>query len=212
MEQSESINELAKALCEAQKETLFALKDSNNPFFKSKYADLSSVWDAARVPLTKNGLSVLQTMNPGENGTVIIVTTLMHTSGQWVKSFLPVRPVKDDPQSVGSAITYGRRYGLQAIVGICPEDDDGEKSMGRKQTTQQAAKPETRTQEQANKIMSLGEERGLSKKETADVLKWFFKGRVLTKDEADFVINGNFDQIVANYAEREDLIRTEKAA
>ena len=93
---------------------------------------------------------------------------------------------------------------------------DGSKYIGdTSAATKDQLKPhntETRTQEQANKIMSLGEERGLSKKETADVLKWFFKGRVLTKDEADFVINGNFDQIVANYAEREHLTITEKAA
>lgn len=92
---------------------------------------------------------------------------------------------------------------------------DGSKYIRDSSATKDQVKssnPETRTAEQANKIMSLGEERGLSKKETADVLKWFFKGRVLTKDEADFVINGNFDQIVANYAEREHLTITEKAA
>ena len=128
MEQSQEINELAMAVNAMQKEPLFALKDSSNPFFKSKYADLSSCWDAARKPLTDNGLCVIQTMDHDEVGNTIIVTTLAHTSGQWMRGRLAIKPVKEDPQGVGSAITYGRRYSLASIIGLCPEDDDGEKA------------------------------------------------------------------------------------
>ena len=127
MNQSEQINELSKALSTAQSQMTFAKKDSKNPFFKSSYADLSSVWEACREPLTKNGLAVIQTFDSDhDENTVIVVTTLTHTSGQWINSRLKLPLVKKDPQGLGSAITYGRRYSLAAIVGvIADEDDDG---------------------------------------------------------------------------------------
>ena len=127
MNQSEQINELSKALCTAQSQMTFAKKDSKNPFFKSSYADLSSVWEACREPLTKNGLAVIQTFDSDhDENTVIVVTTLTHSSGQWINSRLKLPLVKKDPQGLGSAITYGRRYSLAAIVGvIADEDDDG---------------------------------------------------------------------------------------
>lgn len=131
MQQSETINELAVALCKCQSELTAAKKRSENPFFKSSYADLSEIWDAARKPLADNGLSVVQTMD-GSNGDVVIVTTLLHNSGQWIRGRLPIHPVKNDPQAVGSAITYGRRYSLSAIIGLVTEaDDDGESAMDR---------------------------------------------------------------------------------
>lgn len=129
--QSECINELATALSKAQGEMQAAIKDSINPFFKSKYADLGSVWDAARPVLTKNGLCIMQTTDMvGEK--VVMVTTLAHTSGQWMKSFLPLNPSKNDSQGMGAAITYLRRYSLSALVGVvCDDDDDGETAVGR---------------------------------------------------------------------------------
>jgi len=131
MEKSESLSNLAKALCEAQKTALFALTDAKNPFFKSTYSTLASVWDAARKPLTNNGLSVVQTTDTTESG-VIIETTLLHVSGEYMTGKLLMKPEKDTPQGFGSAITYGRRYALAAIIGISPEDDDGEAVMNRK--------------------------------------------------------------------------------
>lgn len=129
--QSENINELLTALCKAQSKIECALKDKKNPFFKSSYADLNSVWEACREQLTLNGLSVIQSPH-GSKDEIYLVTILGHTSGQWIKSYYPVIPVKQDPQSLGSAITYARRYSLSAMVGICAdEDDDGEKAMGR---------------------------------------------------------------------------------
>lgn len=125
MNQSEQINELATALSKAQAEIQPALKDSVNPFFKSKYADLASVWNACKDPLTKHGLSVLQMMDYKE-GQLVLLTTLAHSSGQWVRSCLPVLSAKQDAQSIGSAITYMRRYSLAALVGVTTdEDDDG---------------------------------------------------------------------------------------
>lgn len=133
MEMSESINELSGALSKAQARIIGALKDAANPFFKSKYADLSSVWDAVREPLTANGLAVIQTTSAPPDGSSVIVTTMLaHSSGQWVRDSLVLQPTKRDPQGIGSAITYGRRYALAAITG-CPQiDDDGEAAVGRK--------------------------------------------------------------------------------
>lgn len=133
MSQSEVINELATALSKAQGEMQAAIKDKINPFFKSSYADLGSVWDAARPVLSKYGLCIMQTteMNP-DGSKIIMVTTLAHTSGQWMKSYLPLNPSKNDSQGIGAAITYLRRYSLSAIVGVvCDEDDDGETISGR---------------------------------------------------------------------------------
>jgi hypothetical protein len=139
MAQSEVINELAAALSKAQGEMQAAIKDKVNPFFKSSYADLGSVWDAARPVLSKYGLCIMQTTEINADGSkIIMVTTLAHTSGQWVKSFLPLNPAKNDSQGVGAAITYLRRYSLSAIVGVvCDEDDDGETASGRGKTQEQ---------------------------------------------------------------------------
>jgi hypothetical protein len=129
MYQSEQINELVGALAKAQGEIMPAIKDSKNPFFKSSYADLSSVWNACKEPLSKNGLAVMQTMDHKENQ-LMLITTLAHASGQWVRSFLPVVTEKNNAQGIGAAITYMRRYALSAMVGItCDEDDDGNASV-----------------------------------------------------------------------------------
>lgn len=131
MNQSNEINELATALSKAQGEMQTAIKDKLNPFFKSMYADLGSVWDVARPVLSKNGLAVVQTTEMNGNE-IIMVTTLIHSSGQWMKSFLPLILSKRDSQGIGAAITYLRRYSLSAIVGVvCDDDDDGETACGR---------------------------------------------------------------------------------
>lgn len=121
---SEAVDELFSAMSKVQAEVSNAHKSESNPFFKSKYADLKSCWDACRDALTKNGISVIQMPVACETG-IAITTMLTHSSGQWIKSTLPVPVSKNDAQGVGSAITYGRRYGLSAMVGIAPEDDDG---------------------------------------------------------------------------------------
>ncbi len=130
METSEVINEIATALAKAQGEMGGASKSVANTFFKSKYADLSSVWDACREPLSKNGIAIIQ--SPSADGSRVTVETLMvHTSGQWMRNSLSVTAKDDGPQAVGSAITYLRRYVLQSFVGVAPEDDDAEAAQGR---------------------------------------------------------------------------------
>ena len=124
MTHSEQINEIAAAIAKAQGQIKGASKDANNPFFKSKYADLSSVWDACRGALSANGLAVIQ--SPGAIGTSVSVDTLLtHSSGQWIAGTVSVTAREDTPQAIGSAITYLRRYALQSFAGVAPEDDDG---------------------------------------------------------------------------------------
>ena len=124
MLKSENINELGSALAKAQGAIEGALKDTANPFFKTKYADLSSVWDACRQQLTVNGLSIVQTPTEAESG-IGVETMLIHSSGQWLSNTFTMPVSKADAQGVGSAITYARRYALAAMVGVAPEDDDG---------------------------------------------------------------------------------------
>lgn len=132
MQKSEQINELATALAKAQASVKAALKDHSNPFFKSKYADLSSVWEACRKALSENGLSVSQLPSTGEGQAVGLETMLLHSSGQWLSEKMTAPVAKWDAQGIGSAITYLRRYALAAMVGVvADEDDDGEKAVGR---------------------------------------------------------------------------------
>ncbi len=130
METSEQITDIATALAKAQGEMAGARKDSANPFFKSKYADLASVWDACRDALSRHGLAVVQ--SPSADGMRVSVDTLLtHSSGQWMRGTVSVTAKEDAPQAIGSAITYLRRYALQSFVGIAPEDDDAEAAQGR---------------------------------------------------------------------------------
>ena len=129
--QSENINELVSALSKVQGELQPAIKDSANPFFKSKYADLSSIWNVCRPVLSKFGLAVIQSVDKN-NEQLILITTLAHSSGQWMKSYAPLLMGKMDSQALGSSMSYMRRYCLAAIVGVVvDEDDDGEASMNR---------------------------------------------------------------------------------
>lgn len=131
MLRSESIGALAAALSAAQGAIRPAIRDAQNPHFKSKYADLSSIREACRAPLASNGLAVSQAVDIDGDRTVL-VTTLMHSSGEWLSSCYPIDPVKRDPQGMGSAITYARRYSLAALVGVVSdEDDDGERASRR---------------------------------------------------------------------------------
>jgi hypothetical protein len=123
MNRSEQINELATALAKAQGQMRPASKNAANPHFRNRYADLASVVDALREPLSANGLSYTQLVGHSD-GSVLVETVLMHSSGQWLSSELALRPAKADVQGVASAITYGRRYSLQAICGLASDDDD----------------------------------------------------------------------------------------
>ena len=142
---SEHINEIAAALAKAQGSMDNASKDRNNPAFKSKYADLASVRDAVIGPLTAAGIAVIQAPATTAEG-VVVETRFVHSSGQWLSCSVGATPRAYDPQSVGSAITYLRRYGLMALASIAPEDDDGNAASG---APMQRNEPAPRWQERA---------------------------------------------------------------
>lgn len=140
MNKSETIKEISVALHKAQAKIKAALKDATNPHFKSKYADLSSVVEAVKAPLLEAGIVFLQGVEDAENG-VAVETMLLHTSGEWLSSTLKIPATKQDAQGYGSAITYGRRYGLQSMCGVPAEDDDGNAATAAAPKTQSKITP-----------------------------------------------------------------------
>lgn len=116
---------LYAALAAAQMEMGRALKDSTNPAFKSKYADLASVCDACMPALNKHGIAVLQPVFDDESGRYVKTIFVHGDSGEQTECRVPLIVGKQDMQGYGSAVTYGRRYGLMGMAGIAPEDDDG---------------------------------------------------------------------------------------
>jgi len=135
------MKEFAAALNKVQKALSSAKKSSLNPHFRSKYADLESVWDACREPLTNNGFSVLQTLYSNEEGKPGLKTTLLHESGQMFVSDALLPITKGGPQDMGSCIKYMRRYSLAALVGVTDgEDDDAELAEGRRNYTTETTK------------------------------------------------------------------------
>lgn len=123
MKTSNEINELAAAMAIAQGQMGAAYKNSSNPHFKSSFADLASIGDVIKQPLSDNGLSVVQFPINNEQG-VAITTRVMHKSGQWIEESFGIKPVKAGPQEYGSLISYFRRYALAAIFAIPQTDDD----------------------------------------------------------------------------------------
>lgn len=155
MPQSDSIKELATALSKVQGELTYAKKDSANPFFKSRYADLESVWDACRSLMAANGLSVIQMPGNYFEGRMWLVTRLCHSSGEWIEqemSFPVGKPdnqgvVKTDAHSCMAAITYMRRGALAAFIGVVQSDDDGNTAVGVKEPIKPILKSVAKPQE-----------------------------------------------------------------
>jgi hypothetical protein len=128
-EQSEKIDELAAALCNVQAQLRPAVKDSQNPHLKNKYADLNSVWDAIRPLCEVSGLAIIQSGEVLANGSQALATTIMHRSGQWLRGrfilkSLPQKGINEN-QAFGSSISYMRRYALASMLGVVQDDDDG---------------------------------------------------------------------------------------
>jgi sRNA-binding protein len=144
--QSESIDQLSAAIVKAQLALVPAAKDHVNPFFKSKYADLPTVWEASG-PFRENGIAITQSPMDAPDEYIVLDTQLSHISGQWMRSRLKIRVAKNDPQGYGSALTYARRYALGCMTGIVTEeDDDGNAaSMPQKERTYQAAQQHKQT-------------------------------------------------------------------
>nr|DAQ02523.1 MAG TPA: ERF superfamily protein [Caudoviricetes sp.] len=148
IKKSETIIKLSKSLVETQKELKQPLKDAKNPFFKSEYVPLENVAEAITQTATKYGLAFSQYATTTESGNVSVGTIIFHESGEYIE-FPPLilKPENTKPQSIGSAITYAKRYALSAIFGITSDkDDDGNKANGN---GEQQKQPQKRNQKQA---------------------------------------------------------------
>jgi hypothetical protein len=137
---SDKLGELAKALAKAQSEMTAALKSSENPHFRSRYADLAAVFDACKEALNKNGFAIVQRVENDANG-ACVETMLLHSSGEFVSSkcWLPV--AQKTAQAYGSAITYARRYGLTSLAGVAADEDDDGNAASEQSYQPQAARP-----------------------------------------------------------------------
>lgn len=124
MKTSESITKIASALVKAQGELNAVSKDGNNPHFRSKYATLQNIVESTRDTLRKHGLAVVQTFNETDGTYISLNTTLLHESGEYISGTFSMRPTKADPQGLGSATSYARRYCYSAAIGIVTDDDD----------------------------------------------------------------------------------------
>ena len=171
MEKSSSIANIAKALVLFHAKVAKITKDANNPFFKSKYASLSNILEAINQPLQESGLTFSQFPTNGNSLTTIIIHA---ESGEYMQDSYEMRPVKDDPQGKGSAITYQRRYALASVLGLnIDEDDDANLASGKKQQ-----EPKDTTMYNHNKIGTDG--KPLIPNES------FGKAMVLVKEDPSF--------------------------
>lgn len=144
MSKSDTITALAAALAKAQAEIRPAAKDSTNPHFKSRYADLAAIWEACRKPLTSNGLSVVQMPIDSEPGHAGLMTMLIHESGEYISASFSVKTMQDTAQGVGSALTYLRRYALASFVGVVADEDDDGNAASRPQAQRQEPRQQER--------------------------------------------------------------------
>lgn len=138
MNKSESIAALSAALAKAQAEMSNASKSSENPHFKSRYADLAEVLNTVRPVMAKHGIAVIQ-MPSFAAGVASVETLMTHSSGEWISNICSAPVSKQDAQGVGSAITYLRRYSLAAFAGVAQEDDDGNLAVSKPEPTLAAA-------------------------------------------------------------------------
>ena len=168
MKTSESIKQIAEALVSAQKEIKFAVKDSTNPHYKSKYANINSVIDAVKAPLNNNNIAILQSLSPSDDGKLHLTTRLIHSSGEWIEDTAVCPLQKQDAQGLGSAVSYIRRYSLSAFLSIYSDtDDDGQSAaLNAADYLQKINHSQTLEELQANYNFVMGEvknDRTLSK-------------------------------------------------
>ena len=196
---SESTKEIATALSSFQGKMTAVKKDATNPFYKSKYASLDTIWETIRKPLSENGLAITQTMGIYDTTNSVLTTTLYHTSGEWVSGELLLNPVKNDPQGLGSAITYARRYSRSAILGLVSDDDDdantatkpAQEAKAPVETPQKSETIDGITLPQTKKIHATAKEKGLSPESARSYMQKTFKKlstKELTKEEASTMI------------------------
>lgn len=182
MKTSDSIAQIAEALAKAQGQIDDASKGSKNPYFNSKYADLAAVRSAIREPLAVNDIAVVQ-LARSLNGEVEVETMLMHKSGEYIAETLRLPVGKWDAHGIGSAITYARRYGLMALIGIAAEDDDGNAAVERNIP---AAPPiKTLSKEESDKLIAAAKE--AASKGDKELSRYW--GNLTEKERAVFTVD-----------------------
>lgn len=214
MKQSESIKELAMALSKVQGQLTFAKKDNANPFFKSKYADLASVWESCRTLLSQNGLSIIQfpsgyrtdihTVNDKDTveHLMSLITIITHESGEWMSQEMTVPVTKADAQGAGSCITYMRRYSLAAVVGVYQDDDDGNSASSPKESLAPKERPATLTIEELDKIAKLAID---TNTEVSNIAKFYGKKDIKEVERLHFaVIVEQLEKKIAKALHNED--------
>ncbi len=192
MRKSESIKNLAIALSKFQNEVKNPKNTADNPFYDSKYAPLQDVLNEVRPLLSKHGLSVIQSPS-GDGQSVSITTLLLHESGEWIEfDPLVLKAQKITPQGAGSAITYGRRYALSAILGISSEDDDDGNSLeSAQQNNQVSGQKKQLTEKQVKRLYAIASSAGFS---TADVKKVLMKD--YNKTNAADLTRQEYDELI----------------
>ena len=207
-------DKLMAALSKMQGELKMALKDSDNPYFKSKYADLATCINTAKKPMADNGLSVSQ--HCGFDGNYVrCVTVLGHSSGQYMASTCVIPVTKKDAQGVGSAITYARRYSFSAVIGLSQDDDDGNwasnKDVAGKQKKEAGNK---RVMDESQKRLDTEENYRYISADNIEVK--MANGRWINLDECPMnwlkvlIQKEEFDGIKADIQKRIDLIKGAK--
>ena len=196
MRKSESIKNLAVALSKFQNEVKNPKNTADNPFYDSKYAPLQDVLNEVRPLLSKHGLSVIQSPS-GDGQSVSITTLLLHESGEWIEfEPLVLKAEKITPQGAGSAITYGRRYALSAVLGISSEDDDDGNSLEK--TQQNSGQKKQLTEKQVKRLYAIANSAGFS---TADVKKVLMKD--YKKTQAADLTKQEYDEICERLQKKE---------
>ena len=142
--ETNNLDKLATALSKCQSELHSAHKNDSNPHFKSKFANRESVWEAIKGPLTSNGLAITQTIAL-RGDKPVLVTTLLHTSGQTISGEMPLIMARQDMQSLGAAVTYARRFSLAAMMQVVQEDLDGEDNVNRNHSVTPNSSQPTKT-------------------------------------------------------------------
>lgn len=187
MKTTDQITTIAAALLKAQSAMTFAIKSAKNPHFKSNYADLPAVIEAIKPALNANGIVFVQGI-AGDSAGVIVTTRLLHTSGEWIEDSLFIPCPQATAQAYGSAITYGRRYGLQSIVGLPADDDDGNEASKPSEAPRGSAKAaavEARKElsEEQQEVVGRIADETLRRFEDGSELYWWLENKRLSSEE-----------------------------
>jgi len=188
---SDSIADVSSAVIAFQAEVEAVKKGADNPFFKSKYADLPSILAVIKPVLEKHSLGVVQSIEPIDNG-LVCKTRIIHTSGEWIETGAYLTAEKQTPQGYGSATTYIRRYGIQSALGLSAEDDDAEtaETPSRNKTNRTPVNAKV-TAAQLKKIYSAASANGLPN-EAAKELIYCVAGVESSKD----ILKSDFDAVI----------------